>query len=71
MHSTQLEPDELSAVKLIFDDIAAQEWFDKSEEARSSFARYLIDTYSISQIEPARFRKIVECSARMHYSRTE
>jgi len=68
MHSTHLQPEELSAVKLIFDDISKQDWFDKREDAKTSFARYLISTYSISQIEPTRFRTIVECSARAHYS---
>jgi len=69
MHSTHLQPEELLAVKRIFDDVVAQDWFDAREESRSSFARYLIETYSISQIEPTRFRKIVEWSARSHYSR--
>lgn len=69
MHSTSLQPEELSAVKAVYDDITAQDWFDQAEEARSSFARYLIDTYSISLIEPVRFRTIAEASARMHYSR--
>jgi hypothetical protein len=68
MHSTALQPDELNAVKLIFDDVVANDWFDQREEARSSFARYLIETYSINQIEPTRLRKIVEASARAHYS---
>jgi len=70
MHSNHLQPEELAAVKAVYDDIVRQDWFSKADEARSSFARYLIDTYSIGQIEPTRFRKIVECSARMHYSRT-
>ena len=70
MHSNHLQPEELTAVKAVYDDIVRQDWFSNTDEARSSFARYLIDTYSIGQIEPTRFRKIVECSARMHYSRT-
>ncbi|MGQ3294499.1 MAG: hypothetical protein ACT6U0_20100, partial [Shinella sp.] len=67
MHSTQFEPEELNSVKLIYDDIVAQGWFDTSEDARSSFARYLIDTYSMGHVEPTRFRKIVEFSARAYY----
>ncbi|AOF93636.1 hypothetical protein BSY16_4640 (plasmid) [Sinorhizobium sp. RAC02] len=70
MHSNHLQPEKLTAVKQVYDDIVTQEWFSKTDEARSSFARYLIDTYSIGQIEPTRFRKIVECSARSHYSRS-
>lgn len=70
MHSTTLQPEELNAVKLIFDEVVANDWFDQREEARSSFARYLIETYSVSQIEPIRLRKIAEWSARAHYSRT-
>lgn len=69
MHSTHLQPEELSAVRIIYQDIVSQAWFNQTEEARSSFARYLIDTYSISSITSERFRKIVECSARTHYSR--
>lgn len=69
MHSTHLQPEELNAVRLIYKDIVGQDWFRQTEEARSSFARYLIDTYSISAITSERFRTIVECSARTHYSR--
>ncbi len=69
VHPTHLQPDELQAVKAIFDDIVEQDWFDGSENARTSFARYLVETYSISSIKPTRFRKIAEASARMHYSR--
>jgi hypothetical protein len=69
MHSTHFQPEELTAVKGVFDEIVSQDWFDQREEARASFARYLIDTYSISSIKPERFRKIVGCSARAHYSR--
>ena len=69
MHSAQLQPEELAAVKQIYDEIVAQDWFERTEEARCSFARYLIETYSISVIEPVRFKTIAECSARTHYSR--
>ncbi|MDX3977008.1 hypothetical protein [Shinella sp.] len=69
VHPTYLQPEELQAVKAIFDDIVEQDWFDGSENARTSFARYLVETYSISSIKPIRFRKIAEASARMHYSR--
>ncbi|MCJ8057255.1 hypothetical protein GB928_028015 [Shinella curvata] len=64
-----LQPDELIAVKAVYDDIVSQDWFDQREEAKASFARYLVHTYSISAITSERFRKIVECSARTHYSR--
>lgn len=70
MHSNHLQPEELTAVKAVYDDIVSQDWFSKTDEARSSFARYLIETYSIESIEPVRFRTIVESSARSHYSRT-
>ena len=69
MHTNHLQPEELAAVKEIYDEIVAQEWFDQREDAKASFARYLIETYSISAITSERFRKIVECSARTHYSR--
>lgn len=69
MHSTQFQPEELKSIKLIYDDIVAQDWFDDCADKRSSFARYLIETYSIDTIEPERFRTIVESSARSHYSR--
>lgn len=69
MHSTHLQPEDLNAVRLIYKDIVGRDWFDQREEAKKSFARYLIDTYSISSITSERFRTIVECSARTHYSR--
>jgi hypothetical protein len=69
MHPTTLEPEELRAIKEIFDDVVAKDWFDQRQEARSGFARYLIETYSPAKLEPNRLRKIVECSARSHFSR--
>lgn len=69
MLSNHLQPEELSAVSRVFKEIVAQDWFDQREEAKASFARYLIDTYSISSITSERFRTIVECSARSHYSK--
>ena len=67
--SNHLQPDELSAVSQVYKEIVSQDWFDQREKSKASFARYLIDTYSISAITPERFRTIVECSARTHYSR--
>lgn len=69
MHSNSFQPEELSAVKSVYDEIVSQDWFDQRDESKTSFARYLIETYSIGSITPARFRTIVECSARSHYSR--
>jgi hypothetical protein len=69
MHSNHLQPEELTAVKDIYDAIVAQDWFDRREESRASFARYLLDAYSISAITAPRFRSIVECSARWNYGK--
>lgn len=63
VHSNHLQSEELNAVKQVYEGIFTQDWFSQTDEARLPFARYLIDTYSIGQIEPTRFRKIVECSA--------
>lgn len=63
------EPEELGALKSIFDELTGQPWFDVSDEARESFAKYLFETFPIVTFDPAKHRSIIEASARMFYSR--
>lgn len=65
------EPEELGALKLIFDELTAQPWFDPSDEARESFARYLFETFPAVTFDPVKHRSIVEASARMFYARDD
>jgi len=63
------EPEELGALKLIFDELTTQPWFDPSDEAKERFARYLFDTFPADTFDPVKHRSIAEASARMFYAR--
>ncbi|MGD9479799.1 hypothetical protein [Shinella sp. G-2] len=63
------EPQELGDLKHVFDELTSQSWFDPSEEARESFARYLFETFPAVTFDPVRHRSIIEASARMFYTR--
>lgn len=63
------EPDELGALKLVFDELTAQPWFDASDDARESFAKYLFETFPAVTFDPVKHRSIIEASARMFYAR--
>lgn len=39
------QPEELAALKALFDEISSKPWFSKDERTRKSFAKYLFDTY--------------------------
>ena len=66
---TAFEPEELHGLKLLFDEITAQPWFEPSDGAREAFAKYLIETFPAGAFDAKKHRSIVEASARMFYSR--
>ena len=63
------EPEELGALKQVFDELTSQAWFESSEEARESFARYLFETFPAVTFDPGKHRSIIEASARLFYSK--
>ncbi len=63
------EPQELGALKHVFDELTSQPWFDPSVEARESFAKYLFETFPAVTFDPVRHRSIIEASARLFYTR--
>lgn len=65
-HGT-FQPEELSALKRLFDEITSQPWFANDEATRMSFATYLFDTFPGSRYNPVKHRAVVEASARMFY----
>ena len=65
---TAFQPEELSDLKVLFDDITSQPWFDSSDGAREAFARYLIETFPSGAFDARKHRSVVEASARMFCS---
>lgn len=65
------EPDELGALKQVFDELTSQAWFDPSPEAREGFAKYLFETFPAVTFDARKHRSIIEASARMFYSRED
>jgi hypothetical protein len=60
------QPEELAALKKVFDDITGQPWFPADEQKRKSFAKYLLDTYpGTGDFE--KHRTVAEASARMFF----
>ncbi len=68
-HKGAFEPAELDALKNIFDELTTQPWFDPSDEAKESFAKYLFETFPTVTFDPRKHRSIIEASARMFYTR--
>ncbi len=66
---TVFQPQELKNLKLLFDEISSQVWFDQSDGAKEAFAKYLIDTFPNGAFDARKHRSVVEASARMIYSR--
>ncbi|WP_411034017.1 hypothetical protein [Shinella sp. BYT-45] len=65
------EPEELGALKHLFDELTSQPWFDPSDEAKESFARYLFETFPAVTFDPVKHRSIIEASARMFYTKDD
>jgi hypothetical protein len=65
------QPEELTTLKAIFDEVTHQPWFAKDEAIRLSFAKYLIETFPGSSFDPARHRSMVEASARTFHGLDE
>jgi len=63
------EPAELDALKEIFDELTTQPWFDPSDHAKESFAKYLFETFPAATIDPQKRKSIVVASARMFFTR--
>lgn len=55
-------------LKSVFDELTSQPWFEASEEARESFAKYLFETFPAVTFDPVKHRSIIEASARMFYT---
>jgi hypothetical protein len=65
------EPEELGALKHVFDELTSQPWFDPSDEARVSFAKYLFETFPAVVFDARKHRSIIEVSARMFYTKED
>lgn len=64
-----LQPEQLTLLKTLFDEITSQPWFDQSSDAKEDFAKYLIESFPAEDYDPRRHRFVAETSARMFYSR--
>jgi hypothetical protein len=62
------QPEELKSLQAIYDHITSQPWFPRCPEARSSFAKYLFETFPGERYNEQRHRSAVEASARMFYA---
>jgi hypothetical protein len=63
------QPEELAALKQVFDEIVAEPWFEATEEAKEEFAKYLFETFPAVSFDPQKHRPIVEATARTFYTR--
>lgn len=62
------EPEDLTYLKALCDDITGQAWFYKSDDAKQAFALYLIETFPAGEFDQKTHRAVVEASAHMFYS---
>lgn len=63
------QPEELSALKKVFDEVTAEPWFDAAEEAREKVAKYLFEMFPGVTFDPQKHRPIVEATARTFFAR--
>jgi hypothetical protein len=62
------QPEELDAMKEVFEEIASEPWFSKSPDARKSFAKYLLENFPDGSYEPIKHRSVIEDAARKYFS---
>ena len=61
------EPDELTALKKLFDEVTGQAWFEQTADAKKAFAKYLFNTFPAATYNAEIHRSIVEAAARKFY----
>lgn len=54
------QPEELQALQSTFDYITSQSWFPDGEDARSSFARFLINCFPADGLGPQKTKEFAE-----------
>jgi hypothetical protein len=64
-----MQPEELAAMRDVFDDVASQPWFSRDPSARKSFAKYLLENFPDGSYDPVMDRPLIEASARKFFSR--
>lgn len=69
MGSGVMQPEDLNAMREVFDDVASQPWFSRDPAARKSFAKYLLENYPDGSYDPVMDRPVIEASARKYFSR--
>ena len=65
---TAFQPDELRALKTVFDELTSQPWFKPGKEAREDFARYVFETCLEVNFDAGKHRSALETSARLFYA---
>ncbi|MCR6502000.1 hypothetical protein MUO32_23475 [Shinella sp. CPCC 101442] len=53
------QPEELVALKTVFDELTAEPCFEASDEARESFAKYLFEMFPAMTFNPIKHRSII------------
>ncbi|AOF92806.1 hypothetical protein [Sinorhizobium sp. RAC02] len=62
------EPQDLAAMKVLFDEITSEPWFSGDPKAKKSFAKYLLENYPDGSYDPAKHRSAIEDAARKYFS---
>ena len=64
------QPEALTAMKEVFEEITAEPWFNKDPEAKASFAQYLLENYPDGSYDAKSHRSAIEDAARKYFGRT-
>jgi hypothetical protein len=65
------EPEDLAAMRAVYEDLVSQPWFSKNPHAKEDFARYLIGAFPGGTFRPELDRPIVEAAARAQFARAD
>jgi hypothetical protein len=61
------QPEELAAMRTVFEEVSSEPWFSRAPEARKAFAKYLLENYPDGSYDPVKHRSAIEDAARKYF----
>lgn len=63
------QPEQLAAMQKVYAEITSEPWFSKSDDAKKSFAKYLMEHFPDGSYDPMKDRSAIEDAARKYFCR--
>lgn len=65
------QPEDLAAMKQVFEEITSEPWFSQDPDVRKSFAKHLLENYPDGSYDPVKHRSVIKDAARKYFWRTQ